>query len=62
MHSGVIWRDRVVFSQRPVDQCKQLVEETEGKDGASSRGKTISVRALQILSLKRAQLEKAVFG
>ena len=51
----------MIFSQRSVDECKQLVEEAEGKDGASSRGKTISARGLQILGLKRAQLDTVVF-
>ena len=49
-------------SQVTVVQCKQLYEEAEGKDGASSRGKTISASGPLLLGLKRAQPDSVVFG
>ena len=45
-----------------VVQCTQLYEEAEGKDGASSRGKTISASGPLLLGLKRAQPDQVVFG
>lgn len=48
-------RDQVSGSLLTVVQRKQLYEEAEGKDGASSRGKTISASGPLLLGLKRAQ-------
>ena len=52
----------MIRSLLSVVQCKQLYEEAEGKDGASSRGKTISASGPLLLGLKRAQPDQVVFG
>ena len=52
MHESVIWRFRVSFSRMTAAQCKQLRQKGEGKDGASSRGKTISPKGLLFIRPK----------
>ena len=52
MHIRVIWRGRVLPSRVAVSQCKQLTQKAVGKDGASSRGKTITARGLLFIRPK----------